>query len=199
MCFGAEAGPQPNRFPLSLEDGSFHSATPCRVVRPHFLGSPGNKELVVRGSHRPILVVSDQGRAYAFDNRRPHVRFPLDCASVEDGILACYWRRDRFDLTSRRTFDLWADDVPTCLVEVRGGEVWAKSEFRPSEPAAFWRHQPTLRLRPRLDVDCLGLGRGCSSSRQQEREQAPGAIAGGRSRRAGRCRASGSVRTSGRH
>jgi hypothetical protein len=31
---------------------------------------------VIRGSHRPILVVKDQGRVYAFDNRCPHMGFP---------------------------------------------------------------------------------------------------------------------------
>ena len=39
--------------------------------------------LVVRGSHRPILVVTDQGRICAFDNRCPHMGFPLDRGSVE--------------------------------------------------------------------------------------------------------------------
>src|SRR5271155_166564 len=97
--------------------------------------------LVVRGSHRPILVVSDQGRVYAFDNRCPHMGFPLDRGSVEDGILTCHWHHARFDLASGCTFDLWADDVPTCPVEVRGGEVWVKAEFGHSEPAAYWRQR----------------------------------------------------------
>ena len=30
----------------------------------------------------------------------------------------------RFDLASGGSFDLWADDVPTYTVEVRGGEIW---------------------------------------------------------------------------
>ena len=97
--------------------------------------------LVVRGSHRPILVVNDQGRVYAFDNRCPHMGFPLDRGSVEDGILTCHWHHARFDLASGCTFDLWADDVPTCPVEVRGGEVWVKAEFGHSEPAAYWRQR----------------------------------------------------------
>ena len=46
--------------------------------------------------------------------------FPLDRGSVEDGILTCHWHHARFDLASGCTFDLWADDVPTCPVEVRG-------------------------------------------------------------------------------
>jgi nitrite reductase/ring-hydroxylating ferredoxin subunit len=97
--------------------------------------------LVVRGSHRPILVVSDQSCVYAFDNRCPHMGFPLDRGSVEDGILTCHWHHARFDLASGCTFDLWADDVPTCPVEVRGQEVWVKAEFGPSDAAAYWRQR----------------------------------------------------------
>ena len=96
---------------------------------------------VVRGSHRPILVVKDQGRVYAFDNRCPHMGFPLDRGSVEDGILTCHWHHARFDLASGCTFDLWADDVPTCPVEVRGEEVWVNAEFGHPEPAAYWRQR----------------------------------------------------------
>ena len=40
--------------------------------------------------------------------------FPLDRGSVEDGILTCHWHHARFELASGCTFDLWADDVPTC-------------------------------------------------------------------------------------
>src|ERR1700704_4625269 len=70
--------------------------------------------LLVRGPHRPILVISDRDRVYALDNRCPHMGFPLDRGSVEDGILTCHWHHARFDLASGCTFDLWADDVPTC-------------------------------------------------------------------------------------
>ena len=49
--------------------------------------------------------------------------FPLDRGSVEDGILTCHWHDARFDLASGCTFDLWADDVPTCPVEVRDLQV----------------------------------------------------------------------------
>src|SRR5271169_3221226 len=97
--------------------------------------------LVVRGSHRPILVVSDQGRVYAFDNRCPHLGFPLDRGSVEDGILTCHWHHARFALASGCTFDLWADDVPTCPVEVRDSEVWVRPTFGYADPAAHWRRR----------------------------------------------------------
>jgi nitrite reductase/ring-hydroxylating ferredoxin subunit len=97
--------------------------------------------LVVRGAHRPILVVHDRGRVFALDNRCPHMGFPLDRGSVEDGILTCHWHHARFDLESGCTFDLWADDTPTCPVEVRGEEVWVKTAFSHEDPAAHWRRR----------------------------------------------------------
>jgi nitrite reductase/ring-hydroxylating ferredoxin subunit len=97
--------------------------------------------LVVRGAHRPILVIHDRGRVFALDNRCPHMGFPLDRGSVEDGILTCHWHHARFDLASGCTFDLWADDAPTCPVEVRDLEVWVKPTFGYADPAAHWRRR----------------------------------------------------------
>ena len=37
----------------------------------------GEGRLVLRGRHRPILVVQDRGRVFALDNRCPHMGFPL--------------------------------------------------------------------------------------------------------------------------
>ena len=97
--------------------------------------------LVVHGPHRPILVVHDKDRIFALDNRCPHMGFPLDRGSVEDGILTCHWHHARFDLASGCTFDLWADDVPTCPAEVRDGEVWVRPTFGHADPAAHWRRR----------------------------------------------------------
>jgi phenylpropionate dioxygenase-like ring-hydroxylating dioxygenase large terminal subunit len=57
--------------------------------------------LVVRGGHRPILVIYDRGRVFALDNRRPHMGFPLERGSVEDGILTCHWHHARGRTTCR--------------------------------------------------------------------------------------------------
>jgi nitrite reductase/ring-hydroxylating ferredoxin subunit len=96
---------------------------------------------VVHGGHRPILVLYDRGRVFALDNRCPHMGFPLERGSVEDGILTCHWHHARFDLESGCTFDLWADDVPIFPVEVRKGEVWVKTTFDDVDPAAHWRQR----------------------------------------------------------
>jgi nitrite reductase/ring-hydroxylating ferredoxin subunit len=97
--------------------------------------------LVLHGVHRPILVIYDRGRVFALDNRCPHMGFPLERGSVEDGILTCHWHHARFDLESGCTFDLWADDVPTFPVELRDGEVWVKTTLDHADPAAHWRQR----------------------------------------------------------
>ena len=96
--------------------------------------------IVLHGRHTPILLVHDGGRVFALDNRCPHMGFPLDRGSVDDGILTCHWHHARFELASGCTFDLWADDVPTCPVEIRGsGEVWVKPTFGHADPRGHWR------------------------------------------------------------
>ncbi len=68
--------------------------------------------------------------------------FPLDRGSVEDGILTCHWHHARFEFASGSTFDLWADDVPTCPVEIRAdGEIWVKPVFGYANPAEHWRQR----------------------------------------------------------
>jgi nitrite reductase/ring-hydroxylating ferredoxin subunit len=98
--------------------------------------------LVVHGRHRPVLVVYEGGQVFALDNRCPHMGFPLERGSIEDGILTCHWHHARFELASGCTFDLWADDVPTCPVEIRtGGEIWVKPVFGYADPVEHWRQR----------------------------------------------------------
>jgi nitrite reductase/ring-hydroxylating ferredoxin subunit len=97
--------------------------------------------LVVRGRHRPILLVCDNGRVFALDNRCPHMGFPLDRGSVEDGILTCHWHHARFALADGCTFDLWADDVPACPVEIRGDDIFVQPVFGYADPAEHWRRR----------------------------------------------------------
>jgi len=98
--------------------------------------------LVVHGRYRPVLLVYEDGHVFALDNRCPHMGFPLERGSVEDGILTCHWHHARFELASGCTFDLWADDVPTCPVEIRaGGEIWVKPLFGYVDPVGHWRQR----------------------------------------------------------
>ncbi len=97
--------------------------------------------MVVRGGRSPILVLYHQGKVYALDNRCPHLGFPLDRGSFEDGILTCHWHHARFDVTSGCTFDLWADDVPPGRVVVKGEEVWVAPDCGFADPQAHWRRR----------------------------------------------------------
>ena len=98
--------------------------------------------LVVHGRHRPVLLVQKGEQVFTLDNRCPHMGFPLDRGSAEDGILTCHWHHARFELASGCTFDLWADDVPTCPVEIRaGGEIWVKPVFSYADPVGHWRQR----------------------------------------------------------
>src|SRR5215471_583462 len=98
--------------------------------------------LVVHGRHRPVLLVHTEGHVFALDNRCPHMGFPLERGSIEDGILTCHWHHARFELASGCTFDLWADDVPTCPFEIRaGGEIWVKPVFGYTDAVEHWRQR----------------------------------------------------------
>ncbi|MGH7046937.1 MAG: Rieske (2Fe-2S) protein [Stellaceae bacterium] len=110
--------------------------------------------LVVHGRHRPILLVhDDDGHIFALDNRCPHMGFPLDRGSIDDGILTCHWHHARFELTSGCTFDLWADDVPTCPVEVRAGEeIWVQPVFSYVDPVGHWHHRLEAGLAHNLNL-----------------------------------------------
>src|SRR5215217_3871936 len=133
-------------FPPARPPGGALRTTPMDMPTSDFVHACSLAELkakgrlVLHGRHSPILVVHNGGRVFALDNRCPHMGFPLDRGSVDDGILTCHWHHARFDLESGCTFDLWADDVPICPVEVRNGEVWVKPTFAHADPAAHW-HQ----------------------------------------------------------
>jgi nitrite reductase/ring-hydroxylating ferredoxin subunit len=123
--------------------------------------------LVLHGSHRPILVIYDRGRVFALDNRCPHMGFPLERGSVEDGILTCHWHHARFDLESGCTFDLWADDVPIFPVELRNGQVWVKTTFGRASP---WISLRCATKQPTQNRDGWSENRHDIGERREDRE-----------------------------
>jgi nitrite reductase/ring-hydroxylating ferredoxin subunit len=80
--------------------------------------------IVVSGTERPVLLCWSEGRAFALDNRCPHMGFPLSKGSLETGVLTCHWHHAQFDINSGCTFDLWADDAPVFDVRLQGNDVW---------------------------------------------------------------------------
>ena len=79
--------------------------------------------ITVHPNGKTLVLFLYGDKVYALDNRCPHMGFPLDKGSVEDGILSCHWHHARFDLASGGTFDLWADDIDSFPVEVRDGKI----------------------------------------------------------------------------
>ena len=67
--------------------------------------------LLTKVGSLPVLVVWHDGRAYAIEDRCPHLGFPLHQGTVEAGLVTCHWHHARFDLASGCTLDPWADDA----------------------------------------------------------------------------------------
>jgi nitrite reductase/ring-hydroxylating ferredoxin subunit len=107
-----------------------------RVCSLEDLARDGMRTTTVGG--HAVLLVADVGRVVAFDNRCPHMGFPLRRGTVRDGILTCHWHHAKFDLASGCTFDLFADDAPTYRVEVQDGVVWLDPQPRARDERAHW-------------------------------------------------------------
>jgi nitrite reductase/ring-hydroxylating ferredoxin subunit len=71
-----------------------------------------------------VCVFWHDGRAYALDDRCPHMGFPLHRGTVEAGLVTCHWHHARFDLASGGTLDPFADDARAFPVEVEGDDVY---------------------------------------------------------------------------
>ena len=75
----------------------------------------------------PVVVFWHDGRAWAIDDRCPHMGFPLHRGTVEDGLVTCHWHHARFDLASGCTLDLFADDARAFDVTIEDGDVMVAS------------------------------------------------------------------------
>lgn len=88
----------------------------------------GKGSITVHPNGKAVVLFLYGDRVYAVDNRCPHMGFPLDKGSVENGILTCHWHHARFDLASGGAFDLWADDIDAFPVELRDGEIYVDTQ-----------------------------------------------------------------------
>jgi nitrite reductase/ring-hydroxylating ferredoxin subunit len=102
--------------------------------------------MVLNAGGNNFALFYQAGQVYAVDNRCPHMGFPLERGTVKDGILTCHWHHARFDLASGGTFDLFADDVRSFPVEIRGDEVWVDVS-----PRADMRADHSRRLKDGLE------------------------------------------------
>jgi nitrite reductase/ring-hydroxylating ferredoxin subunit len=114
------------------------SARFVRVARLAEVQAGGCLSVPVEGY---VLALFAAGETiYAVDNRCPHMGFPLQRGTLQDGILTCHWHHARFDLASGGTFDPWADDVRAYPVQIRDGEVWVDVARR-EDPRAHQRQR----------------------------------------------------------
>ena len=97
--------------------------------------------LLTKVESLPVLVVWNDGRAFAIEDRCPHLGFPLHQGTVEAGLVTCHWHHARFDLVSGCTLDPWADDAIGFDVSIEDGAVLVAA--RPDA-------DPVGRLRRRL-------------------------------------------------
>ena len=79
--------------------------------------------LLTKVGSLPVVVFWDDGRAYAIEDRCPHMGFPLHQGTVESGLVTCHWHHARFDLASGCTLDPFADDARGFDVVIDGDAV----------------------------------------------------------------------------
>jgi nitrite reductase/ring-hydroxylating ferredoxin subunit len=96
----------------------------------------------------PVVVFWSEDRAWAIEDRCPHMGFPLHQGTVESGLVTCHWHHARFDLVTGCTLDPFADDARGFVVTVDGDDVLVEPR-RGDDPVAH--------LFARLD-DGLELG-----------------------------------------
>ncbi|MDH3683891.1 MAG: Rieske (2Fe-2S) protein [Acidimicrobiia bacterium] len=87
--------------------------------------------LLTKVGRHPVVVFWHEDRAWAVEDRCPHLGFPLHQGTVEAGMVTCHWHHARFDLSSGCTLDPWADDTPAYDVEVRAGDVYVRTRPDP--------------------------------------------------------------------
>ncbi len=101
------------------------TATEVRAGPPTQLRADGR--LLAKVGTLPVVVFWHEDRAYAIEDRCPHLGFPLHQGTVEAGLVTCHWHHARFDLVSGCTLDLWADDARGFDTEVRDDDVFVRA------------------------------------------------------------------------
>jgi nitrite reductase/ring-hydroxylating ferredoxin subunit len=87
----------------------------------------------------PVVVFWHEGRAWAIEDRCPHMGFPLRQGTLEAGLLTCHWHHARFDLATGCTLDPFADDARGFDVALDDGEVVVVPRSAGDPVAHLWR------------------------------------------------------------
>ena len=108
----------------------------------------GEGKLLTKVGSIPVVVFWHDDRAWAIEDRCPHMGFPLHQGTVDAGLLTCHWHHAQFDLESGCTLDLWADDARGFEVRIVQNDVLVSP--RPQDDPVAHLEQ---RLRDGLDRD----------------------------------------------
>lgn len=133
-----------------------------------------------------IALAKSNDKIFAVDNRCPHMGYPLNRGSVQDGILICHWHHAMFDLASGCTFHPFADDVQAYPIDVRDSSVYVNVGANGADAVTRWK----IRLREGLEQS-INLILAKSVIALRSLKTAPdaivevGALYGARGRRAG--------------
>lgn len=147
---------------------------------------PEQGVIAVNVAGQSIALAKSNGKIFAVDNRCPHMGYPLNRGSVQDGILICHWHHAMFDLASGCTFHPFADDVQAYPIDVREGSVYVNVGANGADAVARWK----IRLREGLEQS-INLILAKSVIALRSLKTAPdaivevGALYGARGRRAG--------------
>lgn len=147
---------------------------------------PEEGVVAVNVAGQSIALAKSNGKIFAVDNRCPHMGYPLNRGSVQDGILICHWHHAMFDLASGCTFHPFADDVQAYPIDVREGSVYVNVGANGTNAVARWK----IRLREGLEQS-INLILAKSVIALRSLKTAPdaivevGALYGARGRRAG--------------
>lgn len=147
---------------------------------------PEEGVIAVNVAGHSIALAKSNGKIFAVDNRCPHMGYPLNRGSVQDGILICHWHHAMFDLASGCTFHPFADDVQAYPIDVRERSVYVNVGANGADAVARWK----IRLREGLEQS-INLILAKSVIALRSLKTAPdaivevGALYGARGRRAG--------------
>ncbi|MEK7467846.1 MAG: Rieske (2Fe-2S) protein [Planctomycetota bacterium] len=86
-----------------------------------------------------LCIWAEGDKVFAFDNRCPHLGFPMHKGSLKDGIVTCHWHQWRFDACGGGCLTAGGVDLPSYPVEMRGDEVWVDLRPRGDATAARWK------------------------------------------------------------
>jgi len=93
-----------------------------RIAGTHEI--PKNKMRVFKIENYEILVVNVEGEFYAFENRCPHMGYPLYLGSLEGKVLKCGFHYAKFDVSTGRPLGSFTKEpLSTFKVKIQNSSI----------------------------------------------------------------------------